>query len=255
MITFENSPVSIAGFTVLASTASISISNPRRGVKQLGTAGFAGQVMDGPMVGNISVSYYITGVDGDIRGLFGSGAAAGVQLFDVSVGKYQCSGVVMNSLSLNIEPYSAVSCDVGMSFYSGYDQGGSEGTLSTPGDVIHGGASTVDSDLVWSSDIVSCRYSLNQAVSPVYLLGELTPDGYSIEDTTVQVDIAGTGLGSILDFEAICSGAATGNITLTGICTGTAGGSIPFSGNITDPQVTVAPNEEINGSLTVFGTF
>ena len=255
MITFENSPVTIGGNTVLASSASIAISNPRRGIKQLGTAGFAGQVMDGPMVGNINVSYYITGVDSDIRGLFGAGASAGIQVFDVSVGKYRCYDAVMESLSLSIEPYSAVTCEVSMSFYNGYDQGGSDGSLSAPDDVIHGGAATVTSDLLWSSDIVSCTYSLNQSVSPVYLLGELVPDGYSIEDTTVQVDIAGTGLGSILDFEGICDGYAEGSITLAGVCDPTLGGSISFSGNVIDPQVTVAPGEEINGSLTVFGTF
>jgi hypothetical protein len=259
MITFENSPVTItkadaSTFDLLASSVSMSISNPRRGIKQLGTAGLAGQMFDGPMVGNINVSYYLAGADG-VRALFGAGGGAGIQIFDVSVGAYQCQDVVMNSLSLNIEPYSAISCDVSMSFYNGYDQEGSAGALTPPADVLHGGATTVTSDLLWSSDIVSCTYSLNQSVNPVYLLGELVPDGYSIEETTVSVDIAGTGLGHILDFEEICEGYVEGNITLAGICEEAIGDSISFSGNVTDPQVTVAPNQEINGSLTVFGTF
>ena len=50
-INFVQSPVKIGTTVVYANSASISISNPRRGVKSLGNLGFTEQILDGPMVG------------------------------------------------------------------------------------------------------------------------------------------------------------------------------------------------------------
>tara|TARA_R110002110_G_scaffold211442_1_gene424205 strand:- start:32 stop:502 length:471 start_codon:yes stop_codon:yes gene_type:complete len=156
---------------------------------------------------------------------------------------------------MSIDPYAPVSCSLDISFYNGYDQLGDFRTLNTPGDVIHGGVSQVDTTLLWGSDLAGCEYSMSQDIAPVYALGELTPSGYTREGGSLEVALDGTGLGHILDFSGICSGYTTGNITLTGLCEGTVGGSIPFSGYVTNPSITVAPNSEINGSLTIFDVF
>tara|TARA_R110000824_G_scaffold174380_3_gene352521 strand:- start:1811 stop:2581 length:771 start_codon:yes stop_codon:yes gene_type:complete len=254
MITFENSPVQIeapAGtFNLLANSSSISISNPRRETKRFGTAGFHSQVLDGPMTAQLSVSYYMTDADSGVRGLF---TGDGIQLFNANVGPYRLYSGVASSMSMSIDPYSVVSCTLDIAFYNGYDQGGSTSTITAPGDVIHGGASDVSTDLLWTNDIISVNYSMNQGISPVYPLGGLAPTGYTREGGTISVDLEGTGLGSILDFTGVCEGYTTGNINLTGVCEGTVGGGIPFSGYVTDPSITVAPNEEIVGSLSVAG--
>ena len=252
MITFENSPVNVAGLDLLASTVSISLSDPRRGTKRFGTPGFDSQVRQGPAEGRVSISYYLTDTNSGVSNLF---TGDGIQLFDISVGEYRCYSGVVNSMSMNIEPYSAVSCTLDISFYSGYDQGGTAGSLPTPPDVIHGGASEVSSDLLWGSDLASCQYALSHSISPVYPLGSLFPTGFTREDGSVEISLAGTGLGHIIDFSTVCEGYTAGAISLTGICEGTEGGTIPFSGYVVDPEITVAPNEEIKGSLTIFGVF
>ena len=256
MITFASSPVQIEApkgtFNLLANSASISISNPRRETKRLGTAGFYSQILDGPMSAQLSVSYYMTDTDSGVRNLFTDG---GIQVFNANVGPYRLYSGVVNSMSMSIEPYSVVSCTLDIAFYNGYDQGGSTGTLTTPTDVIHGGASEVSTELLWTNDIINVNYSMDQDIAPVYPLGSLVPTGYNRDGGTISVDLEGTGLGSILDFTGVCEGYTTGYINLTGVCSGTVGGGIPFSGYVTDPAITVAPNQEINGSLTVFGTF
>jgi len=265
-ITFENSPVMIitedeTEISLLASTASISIANPRRGIKSLGIPGFAGQITDGPMVGTISVSYYAEDNSEAIRGLFGAGEDVGIQTFDVYVGTTKCTEAVMNSMSINIEPYTPVTCEVNMSFYGGYEiMEDPQDPPTAPDGVMHGGATTInpdqgDNDPLWSTDLVSCTYSLNQTINPVYLLGDMGPQGYSIEDTTVEVALAGIGLGTILDFDDICPEETKGTITLKGVCEAPLSDTLTFTGYIINPQITVEPNKEINGSLTVFGTF
>ena len=154
---------------------------------------------------------------------------------------------------MSVEPYSVVSCTLDMAFYSGYDEGGTTSTLAAPGDVIHGGASDVETDLLWASDIVSVNYSMDQDITPVYPLGGLLPTGFSREGGTVSVELEGTGLGSILDFEDICAGYVEGSINLSGVCNEEIGGSISFSGNVTDPSISLGPNAEIEGSLSVEG--
>ena len=252
MITFENSPVQIGSFNVLANSASISLNNPMRGTTKFGTPGYYSEVREGRAVGTFSVTYYMTDTDEAVRNLF---SGSGIQLVNMSVGPYRCYSGVANSMSMSIDPYSVVSCTLDMSFYNGYDQGGSHSSIATPPDLIHGGASDAYGNLLWGTDIVSCEYSLSQSISPVYALGERTPSGYTRNDGVLEVGLQGTGWGHIIDFSTGCEGYTTGYINLTGVCTGTAGGQIPFSGHIMNPDVTVAPNEEIIGSLTVFGTF
>jgi hypothetical protein len=256
MITFANSPVRIEApsgtFNLLASTASISISNPRRETQKFGTAGFHSQVFDGPMVGQLSVAYYMTDSDTGVRTLFEGDQ--GIQLFDANVGAYRLYSGVATSMSMSIEPYSIVSCTLDISFYNGYDQGGATSILTSPEDLIHGGASDASGNLLWTNDIISANYSLNQDISPVYPFGELMPSGYTRGGGTVEVDLEGTGFGSILDFSGICDGYTTGYINLTGVCASTTGGQIPFSGYITDPSLSLGANQEIVGSLSVAGT-
>jgi hypothetical protein len=263
-IAFEDSTVQIQrGATttkLLASTASVSIANPRRGIKSLGIPGFAGQVTDGPMVGSVSVSYYITDSSSAIRGLFGAGGGDAVQLFDVWVGTTKCTDVVMDSMSINIEPYTPITCEVNMSFYGGYEiLGAPLAGPAAPDGVMHGGGSTVDptagaENILWNTDLVSCTYSINQSINPVYLLGNMLPEGYSIEDTTTEVTLEGIGLGKVLTFSELCPDLVEGSIAFSGVCAG-ATASLDFEGYVINPQITVEPNKEINGSLTVFGTF
>ena len=255
MITFANSPVQIEApsgtFNLLANSASISISNPRRETKRLGTAGFYSQILDGPMTAQLSVSYYMTDADSGVRCLF---TGDGIQLFNANVGPYRLYSGVASSMSMSIESYSVVSCTLNMAFYNGYDEGGSTSSLATPGDLIHGGASDVSTDLLWTNDIISANYSMDQDIAPVYPWGSLAPTGYTREGGTISVDLQGTGLGSILDFAGVCDGYTVGSINLTGLCEGTEGGSISFSGYVTDPSVSVGPNAEIAGSLSVSDT-
>jgi len=341
VITFENSPVQIGDFYVLANSASISISDPRRGTKSFGEPGFDSQVREGAAVGSVNVSYYMTSGDENVRNLF---TGNGIQLFDISVGPYRCYSGVANSMSMTIEPYSVVSCTLDMSFYNGYDQDGSTSNIVTPTGLIHGGASEASTDVLWGTDLVSVNYSMNQSISPVYNLGELMPGGYTREGGTIEVGLAGTGWGHIVDSSTLCEGYTTGNISLDVLCCSTnleydddnwgsfpddegiwaatfpspctncwgigdtvtitwphAAGSpwkdgiaavvsnieyisddtceyyfgwssmgsipddyditisnccpfiIPFSGYVVNPDITVDPNGELNGSLTVFG--
>ena len=215
MITFENSPVQIGDFYVLANSASISISDPRRGTKSFGEPGFDSQVREGAAVGSVNVSYYMTSGDENVRNLF---TGNGIQLFDISVGPYRCYSGVANSMSMTIEPYSVVSCTLDMSFYNGYDQDGSTGNIATPEDLIHGGASEAYADVLWGTDLVSVNYSMAQSISPVYSLGELMPGGYTREGGTIEVGLAGTGWGHIVDTSTLCEGYTTGNISLDRLC-------------------------------------
>ena len=215
MITFENSPVQIGDFTVLANSASISIQTPVKGTTRFGSPGFYSQIRDGRSVGSLSVSYYMTEGDTGVRSLF---TGSGIQLFDISVGPYRCYSGVANSMSMTIEPYSVVSCTLDVSFYNGYDQGGSTSNIDTPADVIHGGNSEASTDLLWGGDIISANYSMNHSISPVYALGELTPSGYTRDGGTIEVALEGTGWGHVIDTSTLCEGYTTGNISLRGLC-------------------------------------
>jgi len=217
VITFENSPVKIGDFYVIANSASISISNPRRGTKSFGEPGLDSQVREGAAVGTVNVSYYMTTGDADVRNLF---TGNGIQLFDISVGPYRCYSGVANSMSMAIEPYSVISCTLDMSFYNGYDQLGATSNIDAPSasGIMDGGASEASTDLLWGTDVASVNYSMAQSISPVYSLGELMPGGYTRDGGTIQVGIDGTGWGHIVDTTTICEGYTTGNISIDTLC-------------------------------------
>ena len=248
MPTFENCVVTIDGNDIFATTASISIQNNRREIKGYGSQGSAGQVADGRLRGSLSVSYLLRGND-PIRNLTGLSSD---KIVNANIGPFRCYSGVLSSYSLNIEPYSPVSCDVKIDFYNGYDEGGSTSTMSQTGEFLHGGATTVSTDLLWSNDIIGCTYSLSQSVTPRYLLGELTPHTYKRENGTVSVALRGPGLGKVLT--SPCEGYTEGTLNLTGLCS-PINDEIPFSGFVINPSVNISPNQEIVGSLEVFNTF
>tara|TARA_R110000822_G_scaffold110654_6_gene241014 strand:+ start:39803 stop:40543 length:741 start_codon:yes stop_codon:yes gene_type:complete len=246
MINYENCPVNVAGYDLFANSASISVQNQRRGLKRHGTQGSYGQVNEGRLEGSVSVSYNIAEGDTGIRGL------TGINVFNVTAGPFQCYSGVLTSYSMNIQPNSIVSCDVDISFYGGYDQTGIVGTIESSGDLMHGGTTNVDSDLLWNNDIISCSYSVNQSIEPIYKLGEFEPFAYKRSNGSISVNLQGTGLGKVLSLP--CDGYTTGNISLQRLC---AGGivEIPFSGFASNPSLEISPQQEIVGSIEVFDTF
>tara|TARA_R110000824_G_scaffold23874_3_gene84745 strand:+ start:730 stop:1476 length:747 start_codon:yes stop_codon:yes gene_type:complete len=248
MPTFENCVVTIDGNDLFATNASISIQNNRGDVKGYGSQGSAGQVAEGRIKGSLTASYLLRGND-PIRNLTGLSLD---KIVNANIGPFRCYSGVLTSYSLSIEPYSPVTCEVKMDFYNGYDQGGSTSTMDPTGEFLHGGATTVSTDLLWSSDIIGCTYTLNQAITPRYLLGELVPYAYKRDNGTISVSLKGPDLGKVLT--SPCEGYTEGTLNLTGLCT-PINDEIPFSGFVVNPSINISANQEIIGSLEVFSTF
>ncbi|MHA2052011.1 MAG: hypothetical protein ACW99F_00315 [Candidatus Hodarchaeales archaeon] len=246
MIDFTNCPVNVAGYDILASQASVSVSNSRVAISQHATQGSPSQAPQGRINGSISISYYITGSDADIRGL------TGINVFDTTIGPFRCYSGVLSSYSMSIEPYSAVVCDLQIDFFGGYDQGGSTSSIAGASGFVHGGISNVETDLLWNNDITSADYSISQSIEPRYKLGEYIPHAYKRNDGTINVSLQGTGLGKILT--SPCEGYTSGSINLTGLCS-SLNERIEFSGFVVNPNVSVSPDSEVAGSLEVFNTF
>lgn len=246
MIDFTGCAVNVAGYDLQASTASISVSNSRRAIKQHGTQGSHSQAPEGRIQGSVSVTYNLTDADTGIRSL------TGINVFDVRIGPFNCYSGVLSSYSMDIQPYSPVSCQIEIDFYGGYNQTGAMTGISGGSGFIHGGTTTVESDLLWNNDIISASYSMSQSIEPIYKLGEYIPYGYKRNDGSINVSLEGTGFGSILT--SPCSGYTTGKISLTGLCS-TFSGDIDFSGFVINPNLSVSEGSEVQGSIEIFDTF
>lgn len=246
MIDFTNCPVTVNGNTILASDVSISVSNSRKALTQHGNQGSFGQAPQDRIKGSVSISYHITGSDSEMRDL------TGINVFDVNVGPFNCYSGVLSSYSLSIEPYSVVTCNAEIEFFGGYDQTGSTSSIGKPSGFIHGGVSTVDTDLLWNNDIISATYSISQSIEPYYKLGEYVPCAYKRTEGSINVSLEGTGFGKIISTP--CEGFTSGTLNLTGLCSD-FGTSIEFSGFVVNPSVSLSQGEEVRGSLQIYDTF
>ena len=246
MLDFTGCAVNVAGHDLQSSQASISISNSRIPLKQHGTQGSSSQAPQGRIQGSVSISYFITGLDSEMRNL------TGINVFDVKVGPYNCYSGVLSSYSMSINPYSVVECQMEVDFFGGYNQDGDLSGIEAGTGYIHGGTSNVESDLIWNNDITSASYKISQNIEPIYRLGEYIPYGYKRNDGSIQIDIDGTGFGAVLSTP--CEGFTSGAINLKGLCS-TFTGQIEFSGFVTNPSVSISPDSEVVGSVTIFDTF
>lgn len=246
MIEFKNCPVNVAGNELLASDVTISISNSAKSIKEHAKQGTPKNVPEGRTRGSISISYITTNSDTGIRDL------TGINVFNTSVGPFNCRSGLLTSYSLNLDAYSVAKSQIEISFYGGYDQDGTTGYINETGGFIHGGISNVESDLLWNNDIINVNYSMSQNINPIYKLGEREPHGFSRPEGSITVGLNGTGLGKILSDP--CSGFATGSINISGLCSDFSD-SILFSGFVLNPDLNISSNQEIIGSLEVFNTF
>lgn len=168
--------------------------------------------------------------------------------FDLYVGDQFLSGCEYNYYSLEIQPYSPVTCTInGISPFRLSDT--SNDTLDGFGSFAHGAASEVSGIAVFSGGQLSASYSKTRNVSPSMQIGSystlLAKDFSEIEEV---VRMAGDGITGYIDEP--CPDRYNVSITLNDVC-GNLLGSLSVTGmEISEREIAIEEDLNIVTNLT-----